>query len=93
MAAFWTLFAFSITNEAAYSPNSSRCSVDPSYLDLGILFLVDTTQRVEILPQKCFVQGSMGKTAERVTNSFVRQVDDDRQLRSSQNVASAILPS
>ena len=44
MAAFWSFFTFSSTlKQHNLQINSRRCSVDPSYLDLGILFLVDTT--------------------------------------------------
>ena len=60
MASFLNLFGFSGSVEVVYSPKSGRCNVDSSYLDLGVLFLVGTTTRVEILPHKYFLQGSIG---------------------------------
>ena len=89
----WCRFGFSGSVKVVYSPKSGCCNVNSSYLDLGVLFLVDTTTRVKILPQKCFLQSSMAKTPETVVNSFVPRVDGGRLLRSSQNVAGAILPS
>ena len=93
MASFLNLFGFSGSVEVVYSPKSRCCNVDSSYLDLGVLFLVGTTTRVDILPHKCFLQSSMAKTPETVANSFAPRVDSSRLLRSSQNVAGAILPS
>ena len=55
MASFLNLFGFSGSVEVVYSPKSRCCNVDSSYLDLGVLFLVGTTTRVDILPHKCLL--------------------------------------
>ena len=94
MASFWTFLGFLAQSaEEVSPPKSSSGHVDRSYLDHGILFLVGTTTRVEILPQKCLLQCSIAKMPETVANGFVPRVDGGILLRSSQNVAVAILPS
>ena len=81
--------------EVVCLPKSGYPSADTPQLDLECRFVVATATLIEIQSQKEF--STIGKVCTKktkaVASNFVCREDGDRQLRSSQNVASSILPS
>ena len=84
--------------EAVLPPKSSYPSADTPQLDLDFRFVVATAMRIEIQSQKGFStvyhrQSVCTKKTKTGASNFVCREYGYRQLRSSQNVASSILPS